>query len=81
MRALCLQLQCEQSKGVICIRSDHEREFDNSAFNDFYESEGAFHEFSAPLTPQQNGVVECKNCTLQEMVCVMLHAKAFPLYF
>lgn len=55
MRALCLQLQCEQSKGVICIRSDHEREFDNGAFNDFYESEGAFHEFSAPLTPQQNG--------------------------
>ncbi|KAA0051235.1 exosome complex component RRP45A-like isoform X1 [Cucumis melo var. makuwa] len=39
-------------------RGDHECKFDNGAFNDFYESEGAFHEFSAPLTPQQNGVVE-----------------------
>ncbi|XP_012850949.1 PREDICTED: uncharacterized protein LOC105970659 [Erythranthe guttata] len=33
------------------------------------------HEFSAPKTPQQNGVVERKNRTLQEMARVMMNAK------
>jgi len=27
--------------------------------------EGIGHKFSAPITPQQNGVVKCKNITLQ----------------
>ena len=33
------------------------------------------HEFSAPKTPEQNGVVERKNRTLQEMARVMLNSK------
>ena len=32
-------------------------------------------EFSAPITPQQNGVVERKNRVIQEMVRAMLHNK------
>ncbi|TYK30870.1 gag-pol polyprotein [Cucumis melo var. makuwa] len=44
-------------------------------------SEGIHHEFAAPITPQQNGVVEQKNGTLQEMVRVMIHAKSLPLNF
>ncbi|TYK16325.1 gag-pol polyprotein [Cucumis melo var. makuwa] len=31
---------------------DHDREFENSAFKDFYEFGGIFHEFLAPLMPQ-----------------------------
>ena len=53
-RALCLQLQCEKGRGIIRIRSDHGREFQNSNFNDFCKSEGILHEFYSPLTPQQN---------------------------
>ena len=34
-----------------------------------------YHEFSAPITPQQNGVVEKKNRVIQEMARVMLHKK------
>ncbi|KAK0577488.1 hypothetical protein LWI29_033847 [Acer saccharum] len=36
---------------------------------------GISHEFSAPRTPQQNGVVERKNRVLQEMARVMLNSK------
>ena len=32
-------------------------------------------EFSAPITPQQNGVVERKNRVIQEMARAMLHNK------
>ncbi|GAU28621.1 hypothetical protein TSUD_55650 [Trifolium subterraneum] len=64
--------------GIVKIRSDHGKEFENSKFSDFCSSEGISHEFSAPITPQQNGVVERKNRTLQESARVMLHAKDLP---
>jgi hypothetical protein len=50
-------------------------------FSDFCSSEGISHEFSSPITPQQNGVVERKNRTLQESTRVMLHAKKLPNHF
>ncbi|TYK23179.1 gag-pol polyprotein [Cucumis melo var. makuwa] len=45
------------------------------------EQTGIHHEYSAPITSQQNGVVERKNRTLQEMARVMIHAKSLPLHF
>jgi transposase InsO family protein len=36
------------------------------------EEEGIKHEFSAPYTPQQNGVVERKNRMLIDMARTML---------
>jgi hypothetical protein len=38
----------------------------------FYVNKGIKHEYSAPYTPQQNGVVDRKNRTLIEMVRTML---------
>jgi hypothetical protein len=38
----------------------------------YLEEEGIKHEFSAPYTPQQNGVVERKNRTLIDMARTML---------
>jgi hypothetical protein len=61
--------------------SDHGREFENSKFTDFCSNEGIKHEFSSPITPQQNGVVERKNRTLQESARAMLHAKHLPYHF
>ncbi|GJS48504.1 retrovirus-related pol polyprotein from transposon TNT 1-94 [Tanacetum coccineum] len=50
------------------IRTDHGREFDNEVqFGEFCNANGFTHNFSAPRTPQSNGVVERKNRTLQEM--------------
>jgi hypothetical protein len=39
---------------------------------EYFEEEGIKHEFSAPYTPQQNGVVERKNRTLIDMARTML---------
>ena len=39
------------------------------------------HNFSAPRTPQQNGVVEKKNRTLEEMAKTMLIASGLPRNF
>nr|XP_009764648.1 PREDICTED: uncharacterized protein LOC104216328 [Nicotiana sylvestris] len=57
---------------VACIRSDHGIEFDNAKFDEFCNENGITHNLSAPRTPQQNGVVERKNRTLEEIARTML---------
>ena len=41
----------------------------------FCTRSGISQEFFAPITPQQNGIVERKNRVIQEMVRAMLHNK------
>ncbi|XP_075504426.1 uncharacterized protein LOC142541857 [Primulina tabacum] len=57
------------------IRTDHGKEFENISFSSYCDRKGISHEFSAPKTPQQNGIAERKNRTLQEMARVMLASK------
>ncbi|KAG7599123.1 Zinc finger CCHC-type superfamily [Arabidopsis suecica] len=71
-KILALQLQNEK-ENIIQIRSDHGGEFQNEIFEKFCQSHGIRHQYSAPRTPQQNGVVERKNRTLQEMARTMIH--------
>jgi transposase InsO family protein len=54
------------------IRSDNDTKFKNNQVQDFLYEEDIKHEFSAPYTPQQNGVAKRKNCTLIEMTRIML---------
>ena len=60
---------------IVRIQSDHGKEFENTIFAKFCDKHGIAHEFFAPKTPQQNGVVERKNRTFQEMARVMLNSK------
>ena len=69
------RLQNEESLKIDQIRSDHGKKFENSYMESFYTRSGTYQEFSAPITPQQNGVVERKNRVIQEMARVMLHNK------
>ena len=78
---LATQLQREKGIPIVRIRSDHGKEFENAKFQAFCTQEGIKHEFSAPITPQQNEIVERKNRTIQEMAKVMLHAKKVPTKF
>ncbi|KAA0039042.1 gag-pol polyprotein [Cucumis melo var. makuwa] len=71
----------EQGKNIVRIRSDHGKEFENEELDSFCEVEGIHHEYSALLTPQQNGVIGRKNITFQEMARVMLHTKSLSLQF
>jgi transposase InsO family protein len=63
--------QKEFDAKVKTIRSDNGTEFKNTQVEDFLD-EAIKHEFSAPYTPQQNGVAERKNQTLIEMARTIL---------
>ena len=76
-RVLALQLRNGHA-GVETIRSDHGGEFQNEFFDKFCNDQGIVHQYSAPRTPQQNGLVERKNRTLQEMARAMLHGNDVP---
>ncbi|GKA31039.1 retrovirus-related pol polyprotein from transposon TNT 1-94 [Tanacetum coccineum] len=62
------------------IRTDNGTEFVNQTLREYYEKVGISHETSVARSPQQNGVVERRNCTLIEAARTMLiYAKA-PLF-
>ncbi|KAJ9562028.1 hypothetical protein OSB04_007188 [Centaurea solstitialis] len=63
------------------LRSDNGTEFKNSIIEEYLASVGITHNFSAPRTPQQNGMVERKNKTLVEAARTMLNASGLPLTF
>ncbi|PNY05239.1 retrotransposon-related protein [Trifolium pratense] len=69
----CTQIQNEKGTTILKVRSDHGGEFENEPFEMFCEKYGILHEFSSPRTPQQNGVVERKNRSLQEMARTVMH--------
>ena len=63
------------------IRSDNGGEFKNKQMEDFCQENVIHHEFSAPYTPQQNGVAERKNRTLIEAARTMLVDSRLPVHF
>ncbi|MGV7988911.1 DDE-type integrase/transposase/recombinase, partial [Mycobacterium kansasii] len=67
VKKIIKRIQTEKCSQVSKIRSDHGSEFENSGFEKFCSDHGISHEFSAPKTPQKNGIVERKNRVLQEM--------------
>ncbi|GKD37871.1 retrovirus-related pol polyprotein from transposon TNT 1-94 [Tanacetum coccineum] len=76
------KIQNQLGCSIVSIRTDHGREFDNEVqFGEFYNANGITHNFSAPRTPQSNGVVERKNRTLQEMSRTMLNEQSLPQKF
>jgi len=74
-------VQNEKDLKIKSIRSDHGGEFQNESFEKFYEHHGISHNFPAPRTPQQNGVVERKNRSLEELARTMLNDNSLPKYF
>ena len=79
---LSKKIQNQIGSNIVSIRTDHGREFDNEfQFGNFCDKNGITHNFSAPRTPQSNGVVERKNRTLQEMSRTMLNEQNLPQKF
>lgn len=71
-------VQNEKDMKITSIRSDHGGEFQNEEFDNFCEELGIQHNFSAPRTPQQNGVVQRKNRSLEEIARTMLNDSNMP---
>jgi len=80
-KKLAKRMQNSSCNNIIAIRSDHGGEFQNEKFNTFCEKLRIFHNFFAPRTPQQNGVVERKNMSLKELARTMLSESSLPKYF
>ncbi|XP_074313649.1 uncharacterized protein LOC141648837 [Silene latifolia] len=78
---LIKKLQNKLGHKLISIRTDHGREFENDSFISFCREHGIDHNFSAPRTPQQNGVVERMNRTLEDMTRSMLLCSELPRNF
>ena len=77
----CNLVQNEKESNIISVRSDHGGEFENLSFKTFFDNKGISHNFSCARTPQQNGVVERKNRTLQEMARTMINESNVEKYF
>ncbi|GJV31839.1 retrovirus-related pol polyprotein from transposon TNT 1-94 [Tanacetum coccineum] len=76
------KIQNQLGCSIVSIWTDHGREFDNEVqFGEFCNANGITHNFSAPRTPQSNGVVQRKNRTLQEMSRTMLNKQSLPQNF
>jgi hypothetical protein len=80
-RSLALRLNNEHPNCLKVIHSDNGTEFRNTSFNEFCFEHGIDQQFSAPRVPQQNGVMERKNCTLVEMARMMLDEHRTPMRF
>jgi len=73
-------IQNEKGLNIVSIRSDHGGEFQNEYFEKFCGENGIHHNFFAPRTTQQNGVVERKNRSLEGARTLQNETK-LPKYF
>lgn len=62
------------------FRTDNGGEFTSKEFNRYCEEDGITRHFSAPYTPQKNGIVERRNRTLIEMSRSLLKEMKMPNY-
>jgi len=60
------------------LRSDRGGEFLSGLFADVCEQAGIKRQFTAPFTPQQNGVVERRNRTVMDMARALLKSMKVP---
>jgi transposase InsO family protein len=56
-----------------CLRSDNGGQYKSNKFFQFCQEHGIRREHTAPYSPEQNGVAERRNWTIQERIVSMLH--------
>lgn len=62
------------------FHTDRGGEFCSQQFISYCEQSGIYRQFTAPYTPQQNGVVERRNRTIVAMVRSMLKTMNLPSF-
>ncbi|GJS10051.1 retrovirus-related pol polyprotein from transposon TNT 1-94 [Tanacetum coccineum] len=63
------------------VRTDKGTKFLNKTLHAYFAQEGIEHQTSTAQTPEQNEVVERRNCTLVEAARTMLSVAKVPLFF
>ena len=69
------------NKNIKTFRSDNGGEYICEKLNRFFRKNGIKHEYTAPYTPEQNGVAERMNRTLIEMTRCMLYESGLEKKF
>ncbi|KAK9071700.1 hypothetical protein SSX86_008129 [Deinandra increscens subsp. villosa] len=72
LKTLVINLENQSNLKVKTIRCDNGTELKNHVLNSFCEEKGIVRQFSAPRTPQQNGVAERRNRTLIEAARILI---------
>nr|GEZ11797.1 hypothetical protein [Tanacetum cinerariifolium] len=65
---------------VRIIQTDKGTKFLNQTLHAYFAAEGILHQMLVARTPEQNGVVERRNCTLVEAARTILSATKVPLF-
>ncbi|KAI3692517.1 hypothetical protein L6452_32334 [Arctium lappa] len=79
IKSFILRIENQTNQKVKVIRSDNGTEFKNLDLNTFCEEKGIERQYSAPRTPQQNGVAERRNRTLIEAARSLLADSKLPI--
>jgi hypothetical protein len=67
-------IKTQFSQKIRILRSDNAKEYTSSSFASYLFDKGIIHQTLCAHTPQQNGVAECKNCHLLDVVhCLLIH--------
>ena len=66
---------------IKCLRNDKGGEYISNEFKDFLFEHGITTQYTVRARPQQNGVAERANCTIQEHVIAMLEESHLPPSF
>ena len=74
-------MENHRNKKIKFIRSDRGGEYLSYEFGLHLKQCGIFSQLMPPGTPQRNGVSECRNCTLLDMVQSIMSLTELPLSF
>lgn len=75
---LCALVERGPERRVRTFRTDRGGEFGSNEFDKYCEKAGITRHYTAPYTPQQNGVVERRNRTVVEMAMSCLKEMKLP---
>jgi transposase InsO family protein len=67
------EVETQLEKKIKRLRSDRGGEYFSNNFDLFCAEHGIIHKRTPPYSPQSNGVAERKNCTLSDLVNIMLY--------
>ncbi|KAJ9541256.1 hypothetical protein OSB04_027762 [Centaurea solstitialis] len=81
IKPFVIRIENQAGLRVKVNRSDNGTEFKNADLNSFCEEKGIERQYSAPRTPQQNGVAERRNRTLIEAARTMLADSKLSITF
>lgn len=72
VKATLAQWETATGQRIVTVRSDNGGEYINNDLKSFFSGKGIHHQWTVPYTPEQNGVAERLNRTIQEKMRAML---------